>query len=172
MKTSRNGCLAILHHEAVVLTPYKDSVGVWTIGAGITQPAVGAEKWRELMHSHLTLDNAIALFTQTLTKYEADVNAAFTRPLEQHQFDAAVSFHWNTGAIKRASWVKMFNAGRSDEEVANAMMQWVKPKALFQRRRAEKRLFLYGEYPPLDVHTYMADANGHINWHSGKVVTV
>lgn len=168
MHTSQKGLLALLHNEAVVLSPYKDSVGVWTIGAGVTEAAVDPATWHELMAGDITIEDAFKLFRIVLRKYEADVNAAFTKPISQEQFDAAVSFHWNTGAIKRASWVKMYNVGRPMDDVANAMMQWIKPKALFARRRAEKLLFTKGEYPSLDVHLYNADANGVINWHSAR----
>ena len=56
-------------------------------------------------------------FRNDLAKYESAVNMAFKVPLKQHEFDAAVSFHYNTGAISRASWVKSFNAGKREQAI-------------------------------------------------------
>ena len=39
MKTSTAGLMAICAHEGIVLSRYKDSVGVWTIGVGHTKAA-------------------------------------------------------------------------------------------------------------------------------------
>ena len=78
MKTSKAGILAILDHEAVVLTPYKDVVGVWTVAVGHTASA-GAPNPRHV--SRLNLEEALSIFETDLAKFEKRVNAAFTVPL-------------------------------------------------------------------------------------------
>ena len=39
MKTSLAGAMEIIAHEAIVLTRYRDSKGIWTIGVGHTSSA-------------------------------------------------------------------------------------------------------------------------------------
>ena len=50
----------------------------------------------------LTVSEAAELFRKDMEKFSAGVRKAFNVPLTQQQFDAAVSFHFNTGAIDRA----------------------------------------------------------------------
>ena len=169
MQTSIKGMLAILHHEAVVLNRYKDIKGIWTIGAGVTH-AAHAEIDPEVFTGEIDIEHALSSFRKVLKKYEDDVSQYIVRDMPQHVFDAFVSFHYNTGAIRRATFTKMYNSGRSDEDVANSMMQWIKPPALLARRRAEKLLFLRGDYGPTNIHLYKADNRGNINWHGGQTL--
>lgn len=72
MNVSRNGLIALARHEAVVLSTYKDSVGVLAIGVGHTaagdpQPTKGLT---------LTPAEAIDLFRRDLAKYERHVAEA------------------------------------------------------------------------------------------------
>ena len=83
------------------------------------------------------------LFRRDLAGFEARVNRAFTVPLKQHEFDAAVSFDFNTGGIDRANWVELFNQGRRADAIA-AIMNWSKPKEIVPRRLKEQRLFSTG----------------------------
>ena len=54
---------------------------------------------------------ALRLFRADLARYEAGVLRAVTVPLAPHEFDALVSFHYNTGAIARAALTRALNAG-------------------------------------------------------------
>lgn len=166
MKTSLGGAFAIISHEGIVLTPYKDSKGVWTIGVGHTSAAGGPDP--ATFRGALTLRQAIDLFRHDLEKFERRVNAAFTVKLRQHEFDAAVSFDFNTGAIDSASWVKLFNQGRRDEAIS-AIMNWKKPAEIVGRRRKEQQLFATGLYSGADfAMLYPADAAGKVLWGQGK----
>ena len=72
------------------------------------------------------------------------VNRAFDgHDLTESQLGAALSFHYNTGAIKRASWVRLFMQGRT-ADARLAFMEWNKPKEIIPRRRAERDLFFDG----------------------------
>jgi lysozyme len=44
-------------------------------------------------------------------KYADAVNAPLKVPVSQTEFDALVSFHFNTGRIDKASLTKFINAG-------------------------------------------------------------
>ena len=71
---------------------------------------------------------ALRLFRADLARYEAEVLRAVTVPLAPHEFDALVSFHYNTGAIARAALTERLNAG--DRAGAGAaFMNWVRPPA-------------------------------------------
>jgi lysozyme len=99
MKTSLKGILALLDEEAVVLTTYKDSKGVLTIGVGHT-PAAGGVAPKP--GNRMTIEQAISLFAADLAKFERRVEKS-VGILAEHQNDALVSFDFNTGAIDGGS---------------------------------------------------------------------
>ena len=173
MRTSLQGKLAILGDEAIVLTRYKDSAGIWTIGAGVTD-AAGAEIKPSKFKGEITLTQAFDMFERVLVKYEKAVNRAVKVPLKQHQFDALVSFHYNTGAIARASLTKKLNRG-DRVGASEGLLAWNKAggkvnKGLVRRREAEKHLFDTGLYGDGQVSLYRATSRGKVIWSSGRRV--
>ena len=64
-----------------------------------------------------------------LERYEAAVLRAVKVPLEPHEFDALVSFHYNTGGIAKAALTRHLNAG-DRAAAATAFMAWL-PFAVF-----------------------------------------
>lgn len=175
MKTSKQGMLDILSHEAIVQTRYKDDVGVWTIAAGHTKAAGGINP--AIFLDKLSIEECISIFKEDLIQYEDEVNKAFTVELTQEQFDAAVSFNYNTGAILRAGWVKHVNAGRLSNAEYNkksGIMAWRKPKSVISRRKLESRLFFQGQYNNQDgyVVVYKTNKYGNIKWSSAEKIKV
>lgn len=178
MKTSQQGLAEIAAHEGIVTSRYKDSVGVWTIGIGHTAHAGYPDPGT--IHRDLTLQEIMEIFTQDIAKFEARVQRAFTVQLTQSQFDAAVSFDFNTGAIHRATWVKQFNAVdhnmRHDKRVQirrarSSFMNWRKPKEIIPRRQKECDLFFDGKYTSNDwVNVYSATKSGKVEWAKGRRV--
>lgn len=169
MRTSLEGLIAIISHEGIVRSRYKDSVGVFTIGVGHTKAAGGLNP--ELYSGTLTIQEVIDLLRKDIAKYEAAVAKAVKVPLKQHEFDALVSFHFNTGAIAKASFVKKLNAG----DRAGAMkgiMDWRKPPEIIPRRTAERDLFKTGVYPAPYANVYPADKAGKVLWSEGERVNV
>jgi lysozyme len=153
MKVSDKGVVEIAEHEGIVPAPYRDSVGVVTYGIGHTHHAGGLDP-REMASAMPAgaalddaIDRAIALFKDDLTKYETRVNDAIKVPLKQHEFDALVSFDFNTGGIYRAKLTKAINNG---DKSGAGFMGWLSPPEIRNRRTAEMRLFQTGDY----------DANG------------
>jgi lysozyme len=154
MQVSDRGVVEIAEHEGIVPAPYRDSVGVVTWGIGHTAAAGGLDP-RE-MNSAMpedealtaAVDRAIMTFKDDLEKYEARVNAAIKVPLTQYEFDALVSFDFNTGGIHRAKLTKAINAG---DKSGAGFMGWLKPPEIRKRRTAEMNLFKTGDY----------DANGN-----------
>jgi lysozyme len=170
MRMSIAGAKELAGHEAIVLTRYLDSVGVWTIGIGHTAAAGPPDP--DHPAPALSLAEAFALFRQDLATYEADVNAAVRIPLAQHEFDALVSFHFNTGRIATASLTASINAGNTTL-AATQFMNWKRPAAIIPRRRKEQLLFRSGVYSNAGKATlYPATAAGAVQWSKGKRVSL
>src|SRR5690606_25121661 len=117
----------------------------------------------------LTVSEALGLFRHDIMKYEAGVNTAVKVPLAQHEFDALVSFHYNTGAIGRASFVKKLNAG-DRAGALRGIMDWRKPAEIIKRRTAERDLFKTGSYPAPVAMLYPATADGRVQWREGRKI--
>lgn len=169
MKMSLNGLIFLIGNEGIVLSRYKDSVGVWTIGVGHTKAAGGLNP--ETFTGTLSMQQAIDLLRADIAKYEEGVNRAIKVPLEQHEFDALVDFNFNTGAIGKASFVNLINSG----DKAGAMkkiMDWRKPPEIIPRRTAERDLFRTGIYPAPMATVYPADGQGRVLWSKGARVNV
>jgi lysozyme len=167
MKTSDAGIYALALHEGIVPAPYKDSVGVWTFGIGHTAAAGDPDPAEMPKGMPADLDRALArafdVFRHDLPKYEAGVNRALKVPVTQAQFDALVSFHYNTGAIGRATLVKKLNAGDVSGAAAG-FMSWVKPPEITDRRKAERDLFATGTYPGGKVTVWGVTSAGKVLW--------
>lgn len=172
MTVSDRGRAELLSHEAIVTAPYKDSVGVWTVGVGHTKGAGAPDPDAMPKGVQRPVAEMVDLFRRDLLEYEADVRAAVKTALKQHQFDALVSFHFNTGAVGRANFVKLLNAGDL-VGAAKGFMDWKKPAEIIGRRRAEQALFRDGVYSADGkVTVYPASASGAVQWGKGKRVPV
>lgn len=147
MKTSAEGIAFLERHEGVVLKAYLCPAGHWTIGAGLTK-ATGIITPKAGMK--ITRQEASALLAQALSgNYEPGV-ARQMPGANQHEFDGGVSFHFNTGKIAKASWVKAWLDGNW-EEVERRIKLWKKGggrvlPGLVRRRQEEFDLLAYGVY--------------------------
>ena len=148
MKTSLKGILAIINEEALVLSTYRDAAGVLTIGVGHTAAAGGLAPKQG---GRVTIEQAIALLAADLMKFERRVLAAVKCSLKQHEFDALVSFDFNTGAIQGGTVDDKLVRG--DIEGAMAKLQQYeraggrKLAGLDRRRDNEEAMFRHGTYP-------------------------
>lgn len=133
----------IAGHEGIVLSPYRDSVGVWTVFVGHTAAAGPPDPVTLPRGVEQPLAAAIETFRRDLAAVEARVAKSVSVPLRQHEFDALVSFDFNTGGIFRARLTKLLNAG-DRARAAAAFDGWRKPPEIAGRREAEKRLFRDG----------------------------
>ncbi len=146
-KTSVKGIAFLERNEGVVLRAYRDVVGIWTIGAGLTK-ASGVVVPKPGMV--INKAEASRLLQEALRRnYEPAVNLAMP-VAKQHEFDGGVSFHWNTGAIGRASWVPFFRI-KDWPEVKRRLGMWTKGggkvfPGLVRRRDEEYALIAFGSY--------------------------
>ena len=167
MQTSDRGLLALIRHEGVVPGPYLDVKDVWTFGIGHTPAAGPPDPARMPRGMPIDLDagirEAFRLFRADLAAYEAAVLRAVKVPLEPHEFDALVSFHYNTGGIAKAALTLHLNAGNRVAAAA-AFMGWLKPTAIRSRREAERDLFAKGRYPAGTIPVWAVDRNGRVEF--------
>ncbi|HDT2136503.1 TPA: lysozyme [Enterobacter roggenkampii] len=145
MQTSDKGIALIKEFEGCKLTAYQDSVGVWTIGYGWTQPVDGKP-----IRAGMTINQETAerLLKTGLVSYESDVSRLVKVGLTQGQFDALVSFTYNLGArsLSTSTLLRKLNAG-DYAGAADEFLHWNKAggkvlNGLTRRREAERALFL------------------------------
>ncbi|BCM87891.1 lysozyme [Methylobacterium indicum] len=140
MELSPIGRAALRSREGDKLVAYLDSVGVWTIGVGITTASGLITVTKGLQITQSQSDKLLELASE---KYAQPVRAAIKRPMTQEQFDAFVSICYNIGpaAFKSSTFVRRFNDG-DIEGCAKAIMMWTKPAEITSRRQAERDQFL------------------------------
>ncbi|UMW01816.1 lysozyme [Escherichia coli] len=145
MQTSDKGIALIKEFEGCKLTAYQDSVGVWTIGYGWTQPVDGKP-----IRAGMTIkqETAERLLKTGMVSYESDVSRLVKVGLTQGQFDALVSFTYNLGArsLSTSTLLRKLNAG-DYAGAADEFLHWNKAggkvlNGLTRRREAERALFL------------------------------
>jgi lysozyme len=151
MHTSAKGRAFLERHEGVVLRAYRDVAGVWTIGAGLTAASGVVTPKHGLT---ITKEEASRLLDLALTRNYAPAVRNAMPGAVQHEFDGGVSFHFNTGAIGRASWVDAWRR-RDKEAVRKGLAKWVKGggkvlPGLQRRRKEEADLINYGVYSASD----------------------
>ena len=135
MKISEQGIKLLIDREAKRNAVYLDSVGVPTVGVGHTGPDVHmGDVWSD--------ERIMATFRADLERFEKAVNDAVHVELEQHQFDALVSFAFNVGigAFSSSTLVKRINAKDFDDAEAQ-FDRWHIPPEITSRRNGEKAQF-------------------------------
>lgn len=172
MKVTTRAAAELASHEGLVRQAYKDSVGVWTWSIGIT--SASGHNVERYIGKPQTLEHCLAIWTWTLDRYANDVRSVFGgHHLTEEQFAAALSFHYNTGAITKASWVKKWKAG----DVAGArksIMDWKKPPEIIPRRMKERDLFFDGKWSgdgKVTEYTRLTSRNTP-DWSSGRRVDI
>ena len=146
MKLSANGFKLLGKLEGIVLRPYKDSVGIPTIGIGSTYYEDGTKV--KMSDKAITKERAIQLAENVVKSFEAQVNKSIVLTMTQNQFDAMVLLCYNIGksGFARSSVVRNFNAGNL-QKAADSFLLWNKAgglvsKGLNNRRNIERNLFL------------------------------
>lgn len=146
-RLSDQGDAVLVEEEGDVLRAYKCPAGVWTIGTGLTA-ASGVVKPKAGMV--ITREQSRKLRREALRRnYEPAVSRALPTD-RQNVFDGALLFHFNTGAIARASWVGVFTAGQV-QRARTAFLSWNKAggkvlTGLVKRRAREWAIIEFGSY--------------------------
>jgi lysozyme len=145
---SANGRALVEHFEGCRLTAYQDKAGVWTIGYGHT----GLQHKDGTVYPGrvITLEEADTLLSYDMQQFEHRVEALVKVDLTQAQFDALVSFDFNTGGLTLRSGgpstlLKLLN-GNKFYDASAQFDEWNKVNGtvlagLSRRRHAERDLF-------------------------------
>ena len=146
MKLSSNGFKLLGELEGIVLKPYRDSVGIPTIGIGSTYYEDGTKV--RMADKPITTERAIQLAKNVVKSFEAKVNKVILLPMTQNQFDSMVLLCYNIGesGFARSSVVRHFNTGNL-QKAADSFLLWNKAggrvlRGLTNRRKKERELFL------------------------------
>ena len=134
----------IKKYEGFSPQAYQDSVGVWTIGYGMTR--INGQPVKAGMT--ITEDQAIQIVQQEVNKLWSQIESIVKVPINDNQMNALVDFAYNLGfnALKTSTLMKKLNAG-DFTGAANEFTRWVYAggkvlPGLVKRRDAEKQLFL------------------------------
>ncbi|MTH64890.1 lysozyme [Paracoccus shanxieyensis] len=167
MRMTDRGLLALVRHEGIVPGPYLDVKQVWTFGIGHTAAAGAPDPATMPRGVPADLDagirEAFGVSRADLARYEDAVLRAVKVPLKPHEFDALVSFHYNTGGIAKAALTRHLNAG-DRAAAAAAFMGWLKPVAIHERREDERDLFATGRYPAGTIPVWSVDRSGRVDF--------
>lgn len=145
LKTSQVGIDLIKQFEGLRLNAYPDpgSGGApWTVGYGATQIDGRPVRPGET----ITQEKADELLLHDIERHAVEVREWIkTAPTTQGQFDAMVSFHFNTGDLKRSTLLRKHMEG-DYEGAANEFGRWTfasgkKLNGLVRRRAAEAELY-------------------------------
>ncbi|MCW6023053.1 lysozyme [Serratia marcescens] len=145
MNISKSGIELIKRFEGLRLKAYQDSVGIWTIGYGWTQPVAGTKVGPGMQIDQATADR---LLKCGVVQYEQGVNQLVKVKITQSQFDALVSFAYNLGlrSLSTSTLLKKLNDG-DKQGAADQFGRWVNAggkrlDGLVARRAVEREMFL------------------------------
>ena len=146
MKISDAGIRLIKRFEGVRNRPYRDCVGLWTVGVGhlIGDGKSLPESWNRTF----TKEEIDALLIRDISRFERGVRMYIKVPLRQSEFDALCSFSFNLGlgTLQRSTLRQKIN--RNDKEgAAKEILKYCRAggkivKGLQRRREAEYQMFL------------------------------
>jgi len=149
----------IMRNEGCVLDPYRDSVGVLTIGYGHTGPDINGA---------ITQEQADALLASDLDRFEQGVDEAIgDADTTDNQFGAMVSLAYNVGigendpargrheGFLSSSVLRLHKAG-DHAGAAEAFLRWDKAggrvlAGLDRRRHEERLLYLKPDSEPQEL---------------------
>ena len=144
MKTSDAGRKFIEAFEGLFLKTYDDGTGVLTIGYGHTTSAGPPRVYRGMT---ITESQADQILSADLASVEIEVEHLVSVALTQNQFDALVSFQFNTGWLGHhgCSLLRAVNAGNTalaDEDFKLYDMAGGRVMSgLVRRRKGEAAMF-------------------------------
>lgn len=142
---SKSGIDFLILEEGIRLKPYRDSVGVPTIGVGSTFYEDGTPV--KMTDPAITRERAISLFTNVRKEFEDAVNKFVKSNITQNQFDALVSLVYNIGirAFQTSTVLREVNNDPNNPFIADAFKMWRnaggKPILLPRRIREAKLYF-------------------------------
>ena len=158
MKVSREGIVLIKSFEGFRPRAIRREAGGWVIGYGHTLSAREGASVSEA--------DAELLLRYDLLPVEKTVNQAGSAVLNQHQFDAMVSFAFSVGIDRfQNSDVLGHLSDGSTQRAADALMGWPEPDlphVALRRRAAERALFVADPDGPVAVSDLLVAPVEHL----------
>lgn len=119
-------CYSIIkRHEGLRLHAYRCPADVPTIGYGATFYPDGR---KVQMGDVITKEEADTILKYHVKMFAKSVERAVTSPINQHQFDALVSFSFNVGigALRSSTLLKRVNVNPNTPNIRDEFMRWVR----------------------------------------------
>ena len=146
MRASINGINLIKQFEGCRYSPYRDSIGLWTVGYG---HLIGDGKSLPSGDNRVFTQKEIDDFlVNDLVHVESGISVLIRVPITQNQFDALCSFCYNlgVGTLQKSTLLKDINSSLWDA-AANDILKFhfaggVSLPGLVKRRQAEHDLFI------------------------------
>jgi|SRR5882757_2749717 len=145
MDLDQKGKDFLAKEEGLILHPYQDSKGVWTIGIGNTYYEDGTKV--TMKDPSITKDRAYSLFNIVSKQFINNLNKVVKSKITQNQFDALFSLSYNIGitGFNGSTVLRLVNSNTNDLGISEAFKMWKKagndPTALLGRRIREVQLY-------------------------------
>lgn len=133
--------------EGCILHPYRDQVGIPTIGYGQTYyPGTG--KKVTMQDPPITQVWADHMFMEILQPFELAVYSVTRHDLTQREFNACVSLAYNigTGGFKKSTVLRLVNQNVTDDTLKAAFLMWTKAAGKVLQDLVERRTKEYEHY--------------------------
>ncbi|MCC8409925.1 lysozyme [Mucilaginibacter sp. UR6-1] len=145
MRIDKAGRDFIYKEEGVKLKAYLDVAGIPTIGVGFTYyPHGGKIK----LGDTITIEQCTEYFNIIVQSFEDAVSKAVKININQHQFNALVSFSFNVGiqAFKSSTLLKKINSQSTEQDIKAEFLKWKRAggkvvDGLLKRRIREANLY-------------------------------
>ena len=146
MKISNAGIELIKRFEGVRSRPYRDCIGLWTVGVGhlIGDGKSLPESWNKVF----TKEEIDALLIQDLSRFERGIALQLPVSLKQCEYDALCSFAFNLGlGTLQRSTIRQALLRGDKKLAAEKILKYCYAggkvvKGLQLRRQAEYKMFL------------------------------
>lgn len=145
MHVSDNFFTILKKFEGFISCPYKDQVGIPTIGIGTTYYPGG--KKVSMDDPCITLDKAFEYVRNYIAPVEALISSELPNA-NQNQFDSLVSFAYNVGTegFRSSTLLKKAKKNITDPTIRDEFMKWKKAggkviQGLVKRREQEANLY-------------------------------
>ena len=163
-------CLDLVKEfEGCQLTAYKDEVGVWTIGYGITNADKSITGTTIYSGLKISKDTAEKWLESSLNKKYLPLVMKFDDKYNwnQNELDALVSFAYNIGSISQLT----DSGKRTKAQIADKMLAYNKAggtvyRGLTRRRIAERKMFLTPVKKEKTLEDYLKERKKGVNYFS------
>lgn len=153
-----NGVVLLKHFEGFRSQAYQDINGYWTIGYGVTQANYPAEyaslepscteaEASEVMGDIVTPNFALQVYNRVVQNFGEEW-------LNQHRFNALVSYVWQWGNLDSGGlWQVLVDNKDDNEALYNAYYSLGQSQGYVYRRQKEAEVFAYGNYGEMPIGT-------------------